>query len=380
MVPRPYRVAEFFAGVGLVRFALRSEPFEVVWSNDIEPAKREMFVNEFGEDDDRHRYVLGDIGRVVGADLPEGISLAWASFPCTDLSVAGDRRGLAGSESGTFFEWIRILREMGPRRPPLVAAENVVGFATSRDGQDLRTAVGALNELEYSVDLLALDGRRFVAQSRPRLFLVGSSTPPREDSSSAASILRPDWLDFISADRTLRTHRAPLAPPPPLLATGFSAVAERVPSCSPEWWDERRTQAFIASLSDLQADRLEALRNHSAYRSRTAYRRTRRGVATWEIRADDIAGCLRTARGGSSRQAVVRAGRGTVRLRWMTGNEYATLMGAPEYRIDGLRPLQVLHGFGDAVCVPVVRWLAEHYFLPALAGRFELSEGERRHS
>jgi DNA (cytosine-5)-methyltransferase 1 len=93
----------------------------------------------------------------------------------------------------------------------------------------------------------------------------------------------------------------------------------------------------------------------------------------WEIRPDDVAGCLRTARGGSSKQAVVQAGHGQVRVRWMTPREYARLMGAPEYRLDGLRRNQALFGFGDAVCVPVVTWLASHYLMPLLRGELRLA-------
>ena len=44
----------------------------------------------------------------------------------------------------------------------------------------------------------------------------------------------------------------------------------------------------------------------------------------------------------------------------MTPREYARLMGAQGYRLSGLRRNQALFGFGDAVCVPVVSWLAEH--------------------
>jgi DNA (cytosine-5)-methyltransferase 1 len=43
-------------------------------------------------------------------------------------------------------------------------------------------------------------------------------------------------------------------------------------------------------------------------------------------------------------------------------------MGADEYRLDGLRRNQALFGFGDAVCVPVVSWLAQHYLLPLVRG------------
>jgi DNA (cytosine-5)-methyltransferase 1 len=91
------------------------------------------------------------------------------------------------------------------------------------------------------------------------------------------------------------------------------------------------------------------------------------------VRADDIAGCLRTARGGSSKQALVRLGDGRVRARWMTPLEYARLMGAGGYDLSAARTNQALFGFGDAVAVPVVAWLAEHYLMPALGLRRPLT-------
>ena len=101
----------------------------------------------------------------------------------------------------------------------------------------------------------------------------------------------------------------------------------------------------------------------------TAYRRTRDRCATWEVRPDCLAGCLRTARGGSSKQALVEAGRGELRVRWLTVREYACLQGAPDFKVpDDLPRNQGLFGFGDAVCVPAVRWLAEDYLRPLLLG------------
>jgi DNA (cytosine-5)-methyltransferase 1 len=156
----------------------------------------------------------------------------------------------------------------------------------------------------------------------------------------------------------------PLPRPPALLTEGLSSAVEKLPTDDERWWDNERTSSFLESLSAVQAARLKALRAARSESYRTAYRRTRNGVAVWEIRPDDISGCLRTARGGSSKQALVRAGRGEVRVRWMTPREYARLMGAGQYRLTGLRRNQALFGFGDAVCVPVVSWLAEHYLMP----------------
>jgi DNA (cytosine-5)-methyltransferase 1 len=361
-------VAEFFAGIGLVRLGLEHAGFDVVWSNDIEPAKREMYAGHFRDRAGSHTFVLGDIGDVSEADMPSNVALAWASFPCIDLSLAGWRRGLDGSHSSTFWHFTRILDEMGDRRPGVVTVENVVGLATSHDGEDLATAVRELNRLGYSVDVLAVDARRFVPQSRPRLFIVGAQDPPAADDVPD-NALRPDWLQTPFGDPTLITHRAMLPEPPKPLTKGLASIVERMSPDDERWWDAARTAAFISSLSPVQSQRVEALRRGRALAYRTAYRRTRQGRAVWEVRPDDISGCLRTARGGSSKQAVLQAGGGGVRVRWMTPREYARLMGAGEYRLDGIRRNQALFGFGDAVCVPAVAWLAEHYLMPLVQGR-----------
>lgn len=363
---RKYGVAEFFAGIGLVRMGLEAAGFEVSWANDIERDKQQMYTRHFG-DEQGDRFRLGDIAETRGADLPEDLALAWASFPCTDLSLAGGRAGLAGRHSSTFRHFTRVIDELGDARPEVVTVENVVGLATSHGGDDLAAAVRELNELGYSVDVLTIDARRFVPQSRPRLFLVGARTPP-EDACDPNSELRPDWLQAVYGDSTLVTHRAPLPSPPIPLTSGLGAVVEKMDHRDPRWWDERRTAAFVGSLSPIQLQRIEILKKARKISYRTAYRRTRNGVAVWEARPDDISGCLRTARGGSSKQAVVKMGNGRLQVRWMTPLEYARLMGAGEYALDGLRNNQALFGFGDAVCVPVVSWLAEHYLMPLVNG------------
>lgn len=356
------RVAEFFAGIGLARLGLESAGAKVVWANDNDPNKTLLYASHFGEKDSH--YIERDIAEIAGDDIPD-IDIAWSSFPCTDLSLAGQRRGInGGTRSSTFWQFTRIMDEMGDRRPPVIAVENVVGFATSHGGDDLAQAITELNRLDYSVDVLTLDARRFVPQSRPRLFLIASLEPPL-DVADPGSELRPDWLQTPFGDTTLRTHRAELPAPPAPMTSGLHDVLER----SGDWWGVERTAAFVGSLSGLQADRLELLRKAQRVTYRTAYRRTRNGVATWEVRADDIAGCLRTARGGSSKQAVVRVGRGSVKVRWMTALEYARLMGAGNYELASARPSQALFGFGDAVCVPAVGWLSKNYLVPLANGK-----------
>lgn len=321
-------------------------------------------------------FALGDIGELQSSSLPGDADLAWASSPCTDLSIAGARAGLAGAESGTFWHVIRLLGGM-TNRPEVFVLENVVGLATSHGGDDLAAAIKAFNGLGYSVDVLAIDARRFVPQSRPRLFLVGAQHPPVEEDH-VISDLRPDWLQWVYAEPGLRTHRAVLPKLPPPLSAGMGDLMEDLPERDERWWDAERTAAFVRSLSPIQRERIARLRREPGVKYRTAYRRTRNGVAVWEVRADDIAGCLRTARGGSSKQAVVRLGSKRLKVRWMTPREYARLMGAPDYALSGIRVNQALFGFGDAVAVPAVAWLADNYLRPLALGRFESREDVRR--
>jgi DNA (cytosine-5)-methyltransferase 1 len=360
-------VAEYFAGIGLMAAALEPRGFEVKWANDIEGAKRDLYVAN--RPASAERFHLGDVRVVTGGDLPTAVELATASFPCIDLSLAGNRRGLAGEQSGMFWEFARVLEEMGDERPRAALLENVHGFATIRGGRDLRAALQRLDQLGYSCDVLAIDARHFVPQSRPRMFVVGirgvlpngahAGLPPVSD-------VRPAWVRAVyEVNADLRMHHVDL-PELPAGPEDLSGIVESVPADDGRWWDETRTAAFEEGLSPLHVERLAVLRDGKATSWRTAYRRTRQGVATWEIRPDGIAGCLRTTGGGSSRQALVEAGRGRFRVRWMTPLEYARLMGAASYQTHARTDNQALFGFGDAVVVDVIAWIADHYLLPVL--------------
>jgi site-specific DNA-cytosine methylase len=71
---------------------------------------------------------------------------------------------------------------------------------------DVRAAIRGLNGAGYSVDMLALDARRFLPQSRPRMFLIGAKDPPGH--AVGTSELRPDWADAFYADPALTMHKA----------------------------------------------------------------------------------------------------------------------------------------------------------------------------
>ncbi len=361
--------AEFFAGIGLVRLGLEAAGWKALFANDIDPKKFEIYRDNFSDAEQTFRVC--DVHDLNHGQIPL-VTLATASFPCTDLSLAGYRRGLAGEQSGAFWGFGRILEEMDGQRPPLVMIENVTGFLTSHGGRDFYEAMRFLNRLGYTCDAFVLDAIHFVPQSRPRLFVIGVRDMPRTPMLDEAltrrspALTSPQLSKFILGHRDLSWAILDL-PPPPKNRTPLAALIERLPSNEPRWWSRDRVEYLLSQMSRRHAMAADTLRASPTIRYATVYRRIRHGKSMAELRADDVAGCLRTPRGGSSRQILLALGRGEVRARFMTPREYARLQGVPDSYAIRVADNQALFGFGDAVCVPAIAWVAELALNPVVS-------------
>jgi DNA (cytosine-5)-methyltransferase 1 len=136
------------------------------------------------------------------------------------------------------------------------------------------------------------------------------------------------------------------------------------------WHPPERTARWLELMAPLHRARLEARRDRGERIVGAVYRRMRmedgRKVQRAEVRFDGLAGCLRTPRGGSSRQVIVVVEAGQVRTRLLSSREAARLMGLPDgYRLPKAAT-SALHVAGDGVAVPVVRWLAQEILEPLL--------------
>ena len=361
--------AEFFAGIGLMRLGLEKAGWKIAFANDIDPTKKSIYCKHF--DDPENHFHLGDIHKLKGSQLPN-VSLATASFPCTDLSLAGRRQGLSGSQSSAFWGFVNAIEDMAERRPPIVLLENVEGFLTSHNGQDFKEALLALNGLGYSVDAFIINAVRFVPQSRVRLFVIGHQTNMKPDKVSERQLsfyqsdLRPQNLaDFILKHPEINWSIREL-PNLPKNNSRLVDIVEEIPETSKDWWNTERVEYLLNQTFDRHRVLIETAKKESEYTYFTAFRRVREGRSMAEIRSDGIAGCLRTPKGGSARQILLRVGKGKIGIRLLSPRECARLMGADEYVITG-NINQALFGFGDAVCVPVVTWIGENYLNPLLA-------------
>lgn len=122
----------------------------------------------------RHRWPEvpkhDDVRALTGGALPR-VDLLVGGFPCQDVSVAGNRAGLAGDRTGLFFEFVRLVRELAPE---WLLLENVPGLLSSNGWRDMGTVLWTLGELGYGWAYRSLDARYDgVAQRRERVFIVG---------------------------------------------------------------------------------------------------------------------------------------------------------------------------------------------------------------
>jgi DNA (cytosine-5)-methyltransferase 1 len=370
---------EFFAGIGLTHLGLSSHGWKCLYANDIEPKKRRMYETCFGTADYYHVEDVWKTDKILDRIPPHRVDLATASFPCVDLSLAGNLKGLSGSQSGAFYGFIKVmkrLREQG-RAPRAVLVENVLGFLSSHDGKFFRVALQQLGDLGYFLDAFVVDAKHFTPQSRPRLFIIafeeglvpakrhqyflfdGEALDSfRENPEPLESTLRPRRLLEKLGTTKLKTSWVPLPLPSlPRVNRGLLQFIDKEES--QDWWEERRVKKHLAEMHPEHLRRVNVLKKGNEVSVGTIYRRVREGKSRSEIRTDGLAGCLRTPRGGSSKQIVFTAGKGKIRMRWMTPREYARLQGCPDYPIDVDRN-EALWGFGDAVCVPVISWIAEN--------------------
>ncbi len=368
----PRTAAEFFAGLGLVRRALESldSPFQTLYANDVDPLKHRLYSASFPDAAD----VLDtrDIHDVSASDIPP-CDLWSASFPCTDLSLAGGRAGIHKGQSAAVWQIFRLLNETpSAQRPRWLLFENVVGLLTSAQGADLLALVRAINSAGYSVDPILVDAAWFTAQSRPRLYLLCDRLDVRTDPALVEQ--KPHLARTARIAAFQRAHPGETWSRPKLeelhpRADSLQDTLDDPPLDSDRWWTKPRADYFVSQLHPAHRDTADDMIRGPSVSHATAYRRVRpvgplgakRSVA--ELRTDGRAGCLRLPKGGSAKQIVFRAGLGEYAVRHMTPKEAARLQGVEDDALFGesspFSDNELLAGLGDAVCVPAAAWAAK---------------------
>lgn len=350
---------EFFAGGGMARLGLGPR-WQCLFANEICAKKAAAYRGNFGPSPE---LIVDDVRRLSCSHLPTGASLAWASFPCQDLSLAGNGRGLAGERSGTFLPFWKLIDGLARagRPVPVVVIENVVGTLSSNGGADFRLLFEIVAGSGYYAGALVIDAIHFVPQSRPRLFIVAvhESCGPSAGGEASETWHCPRLRAvYANLPETLRRRWIWWTlPPPPSPRNCLADIIER----EAPWHSRCETDRILSLMAPQHLAKIHAAEASGQTQVGTVYKRIRiencRKVQRAEVRFDGVSGCLRTPAGGSSRQILIVVERGSVRTRLLSPREAARLMGVPDSYPLPARYNEAYHLMGDGVVVPVVRWL-----------------------
>lgn len=359
---------EFFAGGGMARLGL-GNGWQCLFANDFDPKKASSYRNAFGNEG---HFVVDDVANIKTSQLSGVADLAWASFPCQDLSLAGNGAGLTGHRSGAFWPFwclMGLLRNEG-RAPKTIILENVYGTITSHGGKDLAVIIDELTSRGYKCGPLVVDAALFLPHSRPRLFVVAVDKEleiPRRLTGKVDSRWHPEAFG-LAYDQVSESARASWVwwklPSPKKRTKVFSDIIEEDPR-GVKWHTVFETNRIVDLMSPINLEKLNQAKRSGERVVGTIYKRTRKdknGVKLQraEVRFDDIAGCLRTPAGGSSRQIIIVVEGDRVRTRLLSPREAARLMGLPEKYPLPEKYNDAYHLAGDGVAVPVVRHIVRN--------------------
>jgi DNA (cytosine-5)-methyltransferase 1 len=370
---------EFFAGGGMARAGLGCA-WECLFANDIDEKKAASYKDNWTDKVLKRK----DVGLLTTEDLPGTPDLIWASFPCQDLSLAGNGAGLDGERSGSFWPFWKLVKGLRSenRKPNVIVLENVCGALTSHNGEDFRSLISAVRREGYRAGALVVDAALFVPQSRPRLFIIGISNHLPIDSSLLlaqpqgpfhTAAIKTAFENLPEADRKAWLWwRLPI--PSPRTSTFADKVEEDAP-----WHTEEQTQALLNLMLPLHKAKVATAMRMKKKVIGTIYKRTRpdsAGVKAQraEVRFDDLAGCLRTPGGGSSRQSILVVEGSKVRSRLLTPREAARLMGLEDSYILPENYNDAYHLMGDGLAVPVVSHIANNLLGPFMQNLRLLAE------
>lgn len=353
------------------------EAWTCLFANDFDRKKADSYALNWGAE---HLH-LGDVAKVTTKQLDGSSDLAWASFPCQDLSLAGNGAGLNGERSGTFWAFWSLIKKLDKegRAPRLVTLENVCGALTSHEGRDFASIGDALTKAGYRFGAVVINAVHFVPQSRPRLFIIGvhkSIKVPKQLVTDGPGHKEWHTSTLVTAFGKLSAtaKRSWLwwsLPPAPKRSSVFSDLVESQPH-GVRWHTAAETQKLINLMNDTNLAKIREAQKAQTKVVGTIYKRTRpegpNGERTQraELRIDDVAGCLRTPTGGSSRQTIMVIDGATIRSRLLSPREAARLMGLSDsYKLPE-RYNDAYHLTGDGVVVPAVRFLAHNIIEPIL--------------
>lgn len=168
------KVLSLFSGIGAFEKALSNlgVPCDLVGYCEIDKYASKSYSAIHGVPESMN---LGDITKVDETQLPKDIDLITYGFPCQDISIAGNQKGLFNADgtqtrSGLFFEALRIIQGT---KPKVAIAENVKNLTGQRFKEQFKTVLDSLEQAGYNNYWQVLNLKDFgIPQNRERVFIV----------------------------------------------------------------------------------------------------------------------------------------------------------------------------------------------------------------
>lgn len=168
MAPAPLNVLDLFSGIGGFALGFERAGLRTVAFCEIEPYCRAVLARHWPRVPCYHDVRKLTASRLV-RDGIERVDVVAGGFPCQDVSVAGEGAGLAGEDSGLWFEQRRIVSEVRPR---FVVVENVAALLS----RGLGTILGDLASLGYAAEWHCIPAASVGApHRRDRVFVIADA-------------------------------------------------------------------------------------------------------------------------------------------------------------------------------------------------------------
>ena len=177
-INKPVRLIELFAGIGSQAKALKNLGVNMEHWKAIEIDKHAMASYNAVHGTN---FETSDITKIHASDLDmrereRYCYILTYSFPCQDLSLAGNQKGMSkgsGTRSGLLWEVERILDECNGELPHVLLMENVPQVIGKNNIADFQIWQNKLETLGYSNYVELLNAKDYgIPQNRNRCFMV----------------------------------------------------------------------------------------------------------------------------------------------------------------------------------------------------------------
>lgn len=343
------RIVELFSGIGAQAMALRLAGMDYIST-----------VAEIDENAYRaYCAIHGDtpnLGDVTGIDALPDCDLLTYSFPCQDLSIAGNQAGMAdGSDTRSSLLWEvgRLLAD-SPTKPEYLLMENVDAILHKANVPDFRRWIGQLSKMGYTSSYEILNACDYgVPQSRKRCFMVSHLghghfrfPAPRPNHLVLGDLLEAevDGKYFLSAERieNYEKHRIRHAKK----GNGFGWKPS-TPSTPSVLTHPDKTPTLTLILDGTLAD-------------------TGFDMASRVYSPSGVSPTIRGVNGGNNQPKIIEGER--ERIRYLTPRECWRLQGFPDWAFDAVADLgtsdaQLYKMAGNTIAVPCLQAIFEGMFM-----------------